>query len=124
MLNAAVRIRPAIAQERPIAPHFLDACEVHLGDHQLLFLARLRDHDAEWIAHEGVAPELEAGALAAQLFEADTIDRRDPAAVRDGVAALDRSPGVELLRPVPLSFGGMPTDRGRIEQDVGALQRR
>ncbi len=69
-------------------------------------------------------PELDAGALPVELFEAHAIHRRDPAAVRDGVAPLDRAPGIELRRSVFRLLGRVPADRRGIAQQVGALERR
>src|SRR6266571_3635433 len=60
--------------------------------------------------------------LAAELLESDAIYRRDPATVRDGVAALDRFPRIQLLLAVFLFLGRMPTNGGRVEQNVGALE--
>src|SRR5260370_42044400 len=69
-----------------------------------------------------MAPELDTRTLAVELLEVDAIHGRDPAAVRDRVAALDRLPGIELLRSVLLLLGGMPADRRGIEEDVRALK--
>src|SRR6266850_2501930 len=100
-LDAAIRVDAPVAEERPVAAHFLHACEVHLGDDEgLLVGGRLRDDDAKRISEEGVSPELDAGALPVELFEAHAIHRSDPAAVRDGVAPLDRPPGIDLRRAV------------------------
>src|SRR3989475_1289209 len=122
VLDTVVRVGAAVAQERPVAAHFLDAGEVHLGNDELFGLAGLRHHDAEGIADERVSPELDACPLAIEPLEANAIHGRDPAAVCDRVAALDRLPGIELLRSILLLLGGMPADRGGIEKDVCALQ--
>src|SRR5512145_1234912 len=116
MLDAVIRVGAAIAQERPVTPDLLNTCEIDLDDRQRLLLARFRDDDAEWIAHERVTPEFDAGAppLTAELLEPDAIHGRHPAAVGDGVAALDRLPRVELLRAVLGFLGGMPSDCRRI----------
>src|SRR5882672_7462301 len=123
-LDAAVRVDAPVAEERPVAAHFLHACEVHLGDDEgLLVGGRLRDDDAKRISQEGVTPELDAGALPVELFEAHAIHRRDPAAVRDGVAPLDRAPGIDLRRAVLGLLARVPADRRGIAQQVRALQR-
>src|SRR6266508_4148198 len=91
--DPGIRVDPPVPEERPVAPHLLHAREVHLGDDEgLLVGGPLRDDDAKRISEEGMSPELDAGALPVELFEADAIHRRDPAAVRDGVAPLDRAP--------------------------------
>src|SRR5437763_938880 len=69
-----------------------------------------------------MSPELDSRPLATELLEPDPIDSRDPATVCDRVAALDRFPGIELLRPVLRFLGRMPTDRRGIEKNVGALK--
>src|SRR5947207_7582770 len=124
MPDPVVRVRTTIAQKRPIATHFFDAREIHLGDGQRLLLAGCGHDDAERVADERVTPELDPRALTAQLLKADAVHRRDPAAIGDRVAALDRSPRIELLRAVLLLLGGMPADGGRIQEDICALQRR
>src|SRR5881396_3050771 len=60
--DSAVRVDAAVAQEGPVAAHFLDAADIHLRDQDLLAIGGgLRHHDPEGIGHEGGAPELEAG---------------------------------------------------------------
>src|SRR5437016_10997074 len=89
MLDAAVRIRTAVPKKRPVAAHLLDASQIDLGQHERLVLSRFGGDDAEGIAHKRVTPEFEppplpsAGALAAELFEANAIHRGNPAAVGD-----------------------------------------
>src|SRR5256885_11777994 len=69
VLDARVRVRAAVAQERPVAAYFLDPVEVDVREHQRLILTCLGDDDPEWITDEGVAPEFYARALAAELLE-------------------------------------------------------
>src|SRR5262245_26949752 len=122
VLDIAVGIGAAVAQERPVTPDLLNTREIDLHDRQRLLLARFRDDDAEWIAHKRVTPEFDAGALTVELLEPDTIHGRHPAAVSDGVATLDRLPRVELLRTVLSLLRGMPSDRRRIKKNVRALE--
>ena len=78
---------------------------------------------AERIGDERVAEELDA-VRARLVLVADAIRRRDEHAVGDRVRALHRAPRVHL-RAAELRFlARMPADRRRIEQDVGAEQRR
>src|SRR6185503_8627932 len=123
VLDAVVRIGPTVTQKRPVTAHFLDARDVNFHDRQRFLLARFDNNDAEGIADERVAPEFDACSLAAELLEADTVDRRNPAAVGDGVAALNRLPRIELLRAVRRLLGGMPANGGRVEEDVRPLER-
>src|SRR2546426_6883310 len=100
MLDAAVRIRTAIAQKRPVAAHLLDASQIDLGQHERLVLSRFGDDDAEGIAHKRVAPEFYPGALAAQPLETAAVHGGHPATVRNRVTTLDGFPGVQLLLAV------------------------
>src|SRR4051794_35074165 len=97
LLDAAVGVDAAVAQERPVAPHLLLAGEVDLADQDLLLVDRgLGDDDAEGIAEERRAPELEAGLSGQARLVAHAVHGREVDAVRDGVAALDGLPGVAL----------------------------
>src|SRR6266576_4989090 len=110
VLNAAVRIRAPVAQKWPVAAHLFHAREIHVGQDEGLALGGFRYHDTERIAHERVPPELDPLSLAAEPLEPDAVHRGDPAAVGDGVAPLDRLPGVELLLAVLLLLVRMPAD--------------
>src|SRR6267154_3434999 len=123
MLNIRVRVDAAVAQERPIAAHLLDPGGIDLRQYERFVGRGLGHDDAERIAHERMAPEFDAGALAAQALETDTIDRGDPAAIGDRVAALNRFPRIELLLAELLLLRRMPADGGGVEQNVRALQR-
>src|SRR5687768_10635836 len=96
VLNAAVRVRAPVAQERPVAPDLIDATHVDLGEDVLFLLAGFGHDDAERVAHERVTPEFDSGALPAEPLEPHAIHGGDPAAVGDRVTALDRFPRVEL----------------------------
>src|SRR4029077_9206674 len=74
MFNAAVRIGAAVAPERPVATHLFDPGQVDLRPHERLVLGGLGHNDAERIAHEGVAPELDPGTLAIELLQADAVN--------------------------------------------------
>src|SRR6185295_15132293 len=68
------------------------------------------------IASNGIATDVSG-------FMSHAIYDRDVHAVSDGMGALDSPPGV-VLRLSELRFlRGMPSNRGGIEQDLGALQR-
>ena len=58
------------------------------------------------------------------VFVADAIGRGDVDPVGDGVAPLNRAPRLHLGAPPFVLFGRMPADRGRVEQDLRAEQRR
>src|SRR6266480_4033963 len=123
VLNVAVGVNAAVAQERPVAAYLLDPGEIDLSQHERFVRSGLGQDDAERIAYERMAPEFDARALAAQALEPDTIDRGDPAAIGDRVAALNRFPRVELLLAVLLFLRRKPADRRGVEQNVRALQR-
>src|SRR5258707_11263003 len=118
VLNVAVGVDAAVAQERPIAAHLLDPGGIDLRQYERFVGGGLGHDDAERIAHERMAPEFDAGALAVQALEADTIDRGDPAAIGDRVAALNRFPRIELLLAELLLLRRMPAVGGRVEQNV------
>ena len=92
-------------------------------DDQNLFLVHgsLRDHLPERIGDERRAPEFQP--VLRRAFVADAIHRRDVNSVGDRMRALNGPPRVELRRAVLLLLAGMPADRGRIKQNVRALQR-
>src|SRR6185503_15185743 len=70
-VHPSIRINAAIAQERPVAAHFLHTPEIHLGDEQRLLVGgRLGHHDAKGIGQERMPPELDPRALSVQLLEA------------------------------------------------------
>ena len=93
LLDAAVGVDAAVAQERPVAPHLLDAAEVALADQDLLLVDRGLGHDhAERVAHERRAPELEPGLAGPPGLVADPVDRRHVDAVGDGVRRAGWSP--------------------------------
>ena len=128
--DGRVRIHAAIAPERPVAAHVLDALQVHLGDQHFFLVVRgLRDDLPEGIGDERSAPELQALArrlIAANVagLEADAIGHGDVNSVGDGVGALDGLPGVVLRLAVLRLLVGMPADGRGIEEHVRALQRR
>src|SRR5205807_7708831 len=122
-----VGIDPSVTQERPPPAHLLDAAEIDLRDHDRLAVPRrFRDHRPERIREERRAPELDAVPIpsVARSFMSYAVDGSYVATVGDGMAALDRAPGVELLGAVRRLLIRMPADGSRIEQHGGALQRR
>src|SRR4051812_46228196 len=68
VLNVAVSVSAAIAQKRPVTADFFYAREVDLRHDVLFLLSRFGDDDAERIAHERMAPELDPGAFTAELL--------------------------------------------------------
>src|ERR1039458_1775415 len=113
-----VGVDSAIAQEGPVAADFLDPGEVAFDDQGFLGAgAGARDYFAKRIGDKRIAPELEF------TLDADAIDGSDEDAVGDGVAALDRLPGVLLLGTDFFRLAMPPSDRGRIEQDLRASHR-
>src|SRR5439155_24284376 len=119
-------------------PAFLWGPVVDLADHERLTIARgLRDDPPERICPEGRAPELDpvsgpdlrtrvpvwtfplsamrrgGQGVRPRPFVAYSVHRRDVASVGDGVAALDRAPGVELLGAVRRLLFRVPADRRR-----------
>src|SRR2546422_8421685 len=79
VLNIGVRVGAAVAQERPVATHRFDPGQVDLRQHERLVLGGLGHDDAERIADERMAPELEPCALAAQPLETAAGYWRHPA---------------------------------------------
>src|SRR5437867_9653713 len=100
VLDIAVRVGAAITQKRPVATHLFDPGQVDLRQHERFVLGDLGHDDAERVADERMAPELDPGALATQPLETAAVHGGNPAAVRNCVTALDGFPGVELLLPV------------------------
>src|SRR6202171_2749903 len=121
LLDAAIRVDTAVAEEGPVAAHLFDARQIDLADQDLLLVGRrFDDDDAEGIAEEGSAPELEARVA----LVADAVHRRDVDAVGDGVPALDRAPRVALGDAVLRFLVRVPADGRRVEDHRRALQRR
>ena len=58
------------------------------------------------------------------FFHPDAVRGTDPAAICDGVGALDGFPGVVLGVAELFFLGGVPADGGGIEEDFSSLQRR
>ncbi len=78
---------------------------------------------AKGIGDERVAPEFEARiAVLRFAFESNTIDDGGVDAVGDGVAALNRFPGVELGGAELGFFVRMPADAGGIENHIRAAE--
>src|SRR5439155_273438 len=150
LLDSAIGVDPAVAQERPVAAHFLDAAEVDLSQKDLFAVGGgLCDHNPEGIGDEGRSPELDActtslpragsvartcanslpcgGALpgnTGRRLMPDAVHRGDVNAIRDGVTALHGAPGVALRRADRLLFARMPANRRGIEQHRRAPERR
>src|SRR5580704_12810329 len=108
-----VGVDSAITQEGPVAADLLDFGEVAFDDERFLGGgARARDHFAERISDERIAPELELA------FDADTVDGRDEHAIGDRVAALNRLPRIDLLGADFFGLSMPPSDGRRIEENL------
>src|SRR4029077_20168377 len=76
------------------------------------------------VRHKRIAPEFEAGVARLRIaFESRAIHHRDVHAVRDGVAALDGAPGIELRGAEFFFLRRMPADARGIKNHLSALQR-
>ncbi len=100
-------------------PDAVDLGEVHVGKEQLLVIGGgVRAPGAEGVHEEAMAPEPDLP------FLTDAVHGGHEDAVGHGVAALDDLPGVALLLDGGLVEVFVVADGGRVEQDLGAAQRR
>src|SRR5690348_3414409 len=121
--NRRVGIDSPVAEERPIAARLFDETRIALGDEDGRLRIRLGKDAAERIADEGMAEEFQS--IRARLrLEAHAIRRGDVHAVRDRMRTLNRSPCFDLRRTELGLLGGVPPDRRRVEQHLGAEQAR
>ena len=59
--NRGIRINAAVAEERPIAPHFFALRRVAFNDEDFFFvIGSLGDYLTERIGHKGISPEFQA----------------------------------------------------------------
>ena len=99
------------------APRSMRA-ELALDQQRLLALGgRARQHAAEGVGHERLAPEADA------FLAADAVHRRHEDAVGDRVAALHGLPGVVLRGVHRLALVELPADRRRVEEHLRAAER-
>ncbi len=92
-----VGVDPAVPQEGPIAPDFLDASQVDLAKDDLLSVhGGLGQDHALRVAQKRAAPELDSGTALGRHLMTHPVDRGDVHAVGDGVAPLDGPPGIVL----------------------------
>ena len=104
-------------------PDRLDLAGVDLRDQDFLaIVGGLGDDPAEWVGDERAPPELDAGPLDAiapdvAVLVANTVGRSDVEAVRDGVSALDRLPGIVLGLAELRLLGRVLTNGGRVEHE-------
>src|SRR4051794_5474186 len=91
--QVVVGVRPAITEELPRLADLGDLVEVHVADHQLLVMGRpeVADELAARVAEVALAVEVVVADLG---LDADTIDRPDEVAVRDGMRHLFDAPEV------------------------------
>src|SRR5277367_3782184 len=108
----AIRINPAVAQERPVRARHVHFGEVN-GHDQNLFLVR-RSFGEDFAGSSGdetLSPKFKAVAThAGNFFVADAVRHGDEAAVGDGVRALDSFPRVVLAFAVFFFLARMPAD--------------
>src|SRR5690348_8883963 len=122
--QVAIRVDPAVAQERPDAAHVLAAGHVQFDNHQFALVAgSLRQDFALRAGDETGTPELQAAAAVGRFLETDAIARCERHAVGDRVPALHGDPRVALACFLFLVVGRIPADRGRVQQDFRAGQR-
>src|SRR2546422_10737727 len=79
------------------------------------------DDAAERVADERRAPEFQAAV--GRTFVTDAVDGSHVDAVGHGVRALHQLPGLMLGRAELRFLPWVPANGGRIEKDVGALER-
>src|SRR5262245_18252645 len=127
--EVGVGVDAPVAEERPTQATGVDLREVDLLDEHGFVIDRpAYDDAAVGRRDEALSPELDPGrrlALTGRVgLEADAVHRDDEAAVRDRVAALHGLPGAVLALAVFRLLVGMPADRGRVNEDLGALHGR
>src|SRR6476646_12087574 len=126
--DAAVAVNAAVAQKGPVTADIFQVFQIALANQDLLFVMRRLNNDpSKGIAKEGAAPELQAftcRAIAPDVTHlmSHAVDRTNKNAIGDGVRPLDRTPCI-MLRCAEFSLLiGVPADRRRIKEDIGALQ--
>src|ERR1700735_1816857 len=114
-----VGVDAAVTEEGPVAPGvFLDR-RVAGRDQDFRRCAGVGDDASEGVAHERMSEELETIGAWFRLMS-DAVGSGDVDTVGDRMRALDRPPGLDLRGPELLFLRRVPSDRGRIEKDVGA----
>src|SRR6266404_5173770 len=105
-----VSIDAAVTQKRPIAAGVLALRGIALDDEDFFLVVRgFGENLAERIGDERIAPEFQSRiAFFGLAFESDTIYDRGVHAVGNGMATLDRFPGIELRRAELRLFVRMP----------------
>ena len=123
----AVGIDAAIAQERPVHTGVLRLAEVDRRDQNgSLGSRRAREHGPARCGHKALSPKIDAvpRGRPRRRLEPGAVNRHDVTSVGNGVGALRDLPGLVLLHAASLFFLRMPTYRRRVEQDLGAAERR
>src|SRR6185369_15936474 len=60
LIDSRVSVDAAVAEERPVAPHFLDSSGIYFGDQNLFAIHRaLGDHDSKRIAYKRRTPKFD-----------------------------------------------------------------
>src|SRR5688572_26360781 len=123
--DVRVGVDAPVAEERPAGAHRIDLGEIDLLDeHDLAIHGRAHEDASVGAGDEALAPELDAARAARVRLESRAVHGDHEAAVRDGMPALHGLPGPMLALAVLRLFLGMPADRRRIDEDLGALHRR
>src|SRR5580704_503655 len=101
----------------------IDCAPIDICNHDFFIIDRAFGDDLSIRpANKTLTPKLNACSTGGR-FMAHAIGDRDVTTVRDSVTALDRSPGRILRFAKLFLLAGMPTDRGRIKQNLGPAQR-
>src|SRR6266404_2688063 len=119
-----VRVDAAVAQKRPIAARVFAFRGIALNDENFFFVVRgFGENLPEGIGDKGIAPELQPRIAFLRLaFKSHAIDDRSVDAVGDGMAALDRFPGIELCGAELRFFVRVPADAGWIKNHLRAAE--
>src|SRR5437899_575393 len=119
-----VRVDAAVAQKGPIAARVFAFCGVALDDEDFFLVVRsFGENLAEGVGDERIAPEFQAWIAFFRLaFESHAIDDRGVDAVGNGMAALNRFPGVKLCSAELRLFVRVPADAGRIKNHLRAAE--
>src|SRR5262245_18725582 len=112
--DGRVSVDAPVAEKGPVAPHVLLVRAVALDDEHCLVRPRgLGQHDAEGVADERRAPELESAVRCSLV--SDPVHCGHLHAVGDGVRALHHLPRGHLPFAMRRLLAGLPADRGGIE---------
>src|SRR6266852_4076036 len=93
-----IGVDAAVAQKRPVAARFLTLGGIAFDDEDFFLVVRSFGDDlAKRIGDKGISPELQSRvAFFGFAFKSNAIDDAGVNSISDGVAALNRFPGVKL----------------------------